>query len=60
VLVCHRLVLSRLLWSLFNQGLADFVGVNDRLFEREAILTPIAMLNRWRRPADVAVPILAH
>jgi hypothetical protein len=56
VLVCHRLVLSRLFRSLFHQVLADFVGVNDRFFEREAILTPIAMLNRGRSPANVAVP----
>jgi hypothetical protein len=56
VLVGHRLVLSRLFRSLFHQVLADFVGVNDRFFEREAILTPIAMLNRGRSPANVAMP----
>jgi hypothetical protein len=56
VLVGHRLILSRLFGSLSYQVLADFVGVNDRFFYREAILTPIAMLNRWRSPANIAVP----
>jgi hypothetical protein len=57
VLVCHRLILSRLFRSLFNQRLADFVGVDDRLFEREAILAPIAILDGSFRPANVAVPL---
>jgi hypothetical protein len=57
VLVCHRLILSRLLGSLFNQGLANLVGVDNRFFYRETILTPIAMLNRWRSPANVAMPL---
>jgi hypothetical protein len=60
VLVGHRLILSRLLGSLFHQVLADFVGVNDRFFEREAILTPIAILHGSFRPANVAMSILAH
>jgi hypothetical protein len=55
VLVCHRLILSDPLRSLFHQVLADFVGVDDRFFYRETILTPIAMLNRWRSPANVAM-----
>jgi hypothetical protein len=57
VLVCHRLVLSRLFGSLVHQVLADLVWVDDRFFERETILTPIAMLNRWRSPANIAMPL---
>jgi hypothetical protein len=55
VLVGHRLILSRLFRSLFHQVLANLVWVDDRFFYRETILTPIAMLNRWRSPANVAV-----
>jgi hypothetical protein len=36
--------------------LADFVWVDDRFFEREAILAPIAILDRWRSPANIAMP----
>jgi hypothetical protein len=36
--------------------LADLVGVNDCFFYRETILTPIAMLNRSFRAANIAVP----
>jgi hypothetical protein len=57
VLVCHRLVLSRLLRSLFHQVLANLVGVDDRFFEREAILAPIAILDRPFGPANVAMPL---
>jgi len=60
MLIGHRLILSRLFGSLLNQELADFVRVADRFFYREAILTPIAMLNRWRSPANVAMSTLAH
>jgi hypothetical protein len=60
VLVCHRLILSDSLGSLSYQVLANLVGVDDRFFYREAILTPIAMLNRGRSPADIAMSILAH
>jgi hypothetical protein len=56
VLVCHRLILIRLLGSLFHQVSADFVGVDDRFFERETILAPVSILHRGRRPANVAVP----
>jgi hypothetical protein len=56
VLVCHRLILSRLFGSLFHQVLANLVGVDDRFFERETILTPIAMLHGWRSPANLAMP----
>jgi hypothetical protein len=57
VLVCHRLILRRLLRSLFHQVLANLVGVNDRFFERKAILTPVSILHRGRRPANVAMPL---
>jgi hypothetical protein len=56
VLVGHRLILSRLLRSLFNQVLANLVWVDDRFFERETILAPVSILHRGRRPANVAVP----
>jgi hypothetical protein len=56
VLICHRLILSRLFGSLSYQVLANFVWVDDRFFYREAILTPIAMLNRGRSPAYLAMP----
>jgi hypothetical protein len=57
VLVCHRLILSDLLRSLFHQRLTDLVGVDDRFFEREAILTPIAILDGPFGPANVAMPL---
>jgi hypothetical protein len=57
VLVCHRLILSRLFGSLFNQGLANLVGVDDRLLVGEAILTPVAILDGPFRPANVAMPV---
>jgi hypothetical protein len=57
VLVRHRLVLRRLLWSLFHQVLANLVGVDDRFFERKAILAPVSILHRWRSPANIAVPL---
>jgi hypothetical protein len=57
MLVCHRLILSRLLGSLFYQSLANLVWVDDRFFEREAILTPIAILDSPFRPADVAMSV---
>jgi hypothetical protein len=56
VLVRHRLILSRLLRSLFHQVLANLVWVDDRFFEPEAILAPIAILDRGRSPANIAVP----
>jgi hypothetical protein len=57
VLVCHRLILRRLFRSLFYQGLANLVGVDNRFFEREAILTPIAILDGSLGPANVAMPV---
>jgi hypothetical protein len=57
VLVCHRLILSDSLRSFFHQVLANLVGVDNRFFEREAILTPIAILDGSLCPANVAVPL---
>jgi hypothetical protein len=57
VLVGHRLILSRLFRSLFNQCLANLVGVDDRFFERKAILAPVSIFDRPFRPADVAMPL---
>jgi hypothetical protein len=57
VLICHRLILSAFLGSLFHQVLANLVGVNDRFFYREAILAPISVLHCWRSSANVAVPL---
>jgi hypothetical protein len=56
VLICHRLILSRLFRSLFNQVLANLVGVDDRFFYRETILTPVSILHGSFGPANVAVP----
>jgi hypothetical protein len=55
VLVCHRLILSRLFGSLLHQVLADLVRVADRFFDAEALLAKFAMLYRWRSPADIAM-----
>jgi hypothetical protein len=57
MLICHRLILSRLFRSLFRQGLANLVWVDDRFFEREAILAPIAILDGSLGPANVAMSL---
>jgi hypothetical protein len=57
VLVGHRLILSDPLRSLFNQVLANLVRVADRFFEPKAILTPVSILDRWRSPANIAMPL---
>jgi hypothetical protein len=57
VLVSHRLILRRLFRSLFHQSLADFVGVDDCFFKREAILTPIAIPDGPFCPANIAMPL---
>jgi hypothetical protein len=57
VLVGHRLILSRLLRSLFNHSLANLVGVAYGFLEPEAILAESAMLHRWRSPANIAMPL---
>jgi hypothetical protein len=55
VLVCHRLILSRLFGSLLNQELADLVRVADRFFDAETFLAERAMLYRSLSPADIAM-----
>jgi hypothetical protein len=44
VLVCHRLILSRLFGSLLHQELANLVGVADRFFDAEAFPATVAIL----------------
>jgi hypothetical protein len=53
VLVGHRLILSRLFWSLLNQELANLVGVADRFFDAEAFPAAIAILEPWWRSANL-------
>jgi hypothetical protein len=55
VLICHRLILSRLFRSLLDQVLANLVRVADRFFDAEAILAERAMLYRSLGPADIAM-----
>jgi hypothetical protein len=55
VLVCHRLILSRLFGSLLNQESADLVWVVDRFFDSKAFPTAVAILEPWWRPANLAV-----
>jgi hypothetical protein len=54
VLVCHRLILSRLLRSLLNQKLANLVRVADRFFDSEALPAAIAILEPWWGSANLA------
>jgi hypothetical protein len=54
VLVCHRLILSRLLRSFLDQVLTDLVGVADRFFDAEAFPAAIAILEPWRGSANLA------
>jgi hypothetical protein len=54
VLVGHRLILSRLFWSLLNQELANLVGVADRFFDAEAFPATVAILEPWRGSANLA------
>jgi hypothetical protein len=54
VLVCHRLILSRLFGSLLNQELANLVRVADRFFDAEAFPTTVAILKPWWRSANLA------
>jgi hypothetical protein len=56
VLVGHRLILSRLLGSLFHQVLADLVRVADRFFDSETLLAAFAIFKRSFGSADVAMP----
>jgi hypothetical protein len=57
VLVCHRLILSRLFRSLFHQVLANLVWIDDRFFEPEAILAKLAILDGPFGPANIAVSL---
>jgi hypothetical protein len=54
VLVCHRLVLSRLFRSLLNQELANLVRVADRFFDAEALPAAVAIFEPWWRSANLA------
>jgi hypothetical protein len=54
VLVCHRLILSRLFGSLLNQELTDLVRVADRFFNAEAFPATVAILEPWWRSANLA------
>jgi hypothetical protein len=54
VLVCHRLILSRLFGSLLHQELADLVGVADRFFDAETFPATVAILEPWWSPANLA------
>jgi hypothetical protein len=56
VLVCHRLILSRLFRSLFNQRLANLVWVAYGFLNPEAILAEFAILDGPLGPADIAMP----
>jgi hypothetical protein len=56
VLVGHRLILSRLFGSLFNQVLANLVGVADCFFDSETLLAAFAIFKRPFGPANIAMP----
>jgi hypothetical protein len=48
MLICHRLILSRLFGSLLHQVLANLVGVADRFFDAETFPAAIAIFKpRW-------------
>jgi hypothetical protein len=55
VLVGHRLILSRLLRSLFHQVLANLVGVDDCFFNSETFLAAFAIFKRPFGSANIAV-----
>jgi hypothetical protein len=54
VLVCHRLILSRLFRSLFHQVLANLVRIADRFFNSETLLAAFAIFERSFGPANIA------
>jgi hypothetical protein len=54
MLICHRLILSRLFRSLFRQGLANLVWVDDRFFDAKALPATVAILEPWWRSANLA------
>jgi hypothetical protein len=53
VLVCHRLILSRLFRSLLHQELANLVGVADRFLDAKAFSAAIAILEPWWGSANL-------
>jgi hypothetical protein len=55
VLVCHRLILSRLFRSLLHQELANLVRVADSFFDAEAFPATVAIFEPWRGSANLAV-----
>jgi peptidoglycan biosynthesis protein MviN/MurJ (putative lipid II flippase) len=44
MLICHRLILSRLFGSLLDQVLANLVGVADRFFDAKAFPATVSIL----------------
>jgi hypothetical protein len=54
MLVCHRLILSRLFRSLLHQELANLVGVVDRFFNSETFPATIAIFKSWWSSANLA------
>jgi hypothetical protein len=54
VLICHRLILSRLFGSLLHQVLANLVRVADRFFDAEAFPATVAILEPWWGSANLA------
>jgi hypothetical protein len=54
MLICHRLILSRLFRSLLHQVLANFVRVADRFFDAETLPATVAILEPWWSPANFA------
>jgi hypothetical protein len=54
MLICHRLILSRLFGSLLHQELANLVRVADRFFDSKAFPAAIPILEPWWSPANLA------
>jgi hypothetical protein len=54
MLICHRLILSRLFGSLLHQELANLVGVADSFFDAEAFPATVAILEPWWGSANLA------
>jgi hypothetical protein len=54
MLICHRLILSRLFGSLLHQELANLVRVADRFFDAEAFPATVAILEPWWGSANLA------
>jgi hypothetical protein len=56
MLIGHRLILSDLFGSLFNQRLANLVRIADRFFNSKTLLAAFAIFKRSFGPADIAMP----